>query len=364
MRPLFILAAGIVIVALVLSLQILGSSKEDFSTYNAQWDGCSRLQDFSASPENRQVFSAFSLNDLGEKDRGVLVVLNPDNGVSVTQSDIANIQAFVQKGGSLLLADDFGNANALLDGLALGHTVRFNQSLLVDEMRNWAGSAFPIISVSAPSKVTADVHRIDFNYGTTLDVNSTSQPANAQVLAKSGPSSNLTAAPQNVEASQNGTGAKTGGLPVLMSFDYGDGKIMLLSDPSVFANGMLEKGDNAQLYVNIIANLTNGDPTAPIIFDESHRMQQPVLAVAYSEMMSSDAQKYVFVLGATGFFVLGIIATKRRRTTGPRRADVGEVPLDEKTVLGLIAERHPRWRPLLLKELFSSLRLPRQRRRP
>lgn len=357
MKFLYAVAAGIVVVALILSVQILNSSSEDFSTYNTQWNGGSRVKELSSSSQERPVFSAFSLNDLREKNRGVLVMLNPSNGVNITQSDIENIQAFVQNGGSLFLSADFGNANALLDGLGLGDMVRFNQLLLVDEVSNGGAAPLPQISVLSSSNVTAGVHEIYFNYGTTLDVSRTSYPPNTQVLITSGPSSYLTG---TLEQSAS---ANTGERPVLMSFDYGKGTVMLLSDPSTFINAMLDKGDNTKLFANIIADLTNGDATAPIIFDESHMAHQPALGPVSSALTSSDAAKYAFVLGAAGFFVLGMIASKRLQKTRPQRPVPSEVPLDEATVMRLIAQRHPRWRQPLLKELLSNLRL-HQRRRP
>jgi hypothetical protein len=363
-KPIYVIGAIIIVVALVVSVPVFNSTTEDFSTYNAQWNGCSRIKDLSASPQDRPVSSAFSLEGLGAENRGVLVMLNPSDNVNMTQSDIANVKAFVQNGGSLLLAADFGNANPVLDGLGLGDTVRFNQSLLVDAMSNWGGSAFPEISFFSPSNVTTDVQHVYFDYGTVLDINGTSYPSNIAVLARSGPSSYLIATPADIGTPQNGSSATTGEKPVLAYLGYGNGKIMLLSDPSVFVNGMLDKGDNAKLYENIIANLTNGDTTAPIIFDESHYVQQPLWSAGYGDIMSSDATKFIFVLGATGLFVLGVVASRRRQKTEQQRPDVVEVPLDEATIMGLIAERHPRWSRLRLRELFNNLRLPQQRRRP
>ncbi|MGA7075036.1 MAG: DUF4350 domain-containing protein [Halobacteriota archaeon] len=364
MKLLYAVAAGLIIVGLVVGTPILSSSKEDFSTYNSEWNGCSRIKELSHSAENRPVRAVFSTNDLVGMDRGVLVMLNPSNSVSTTENDIVNVKTFVQNGGALLLSADTSDTSPLLQGLGLSDRVGFDKGLLRDDMMNWVDSANPQISTFAPSTITTDVHRVYFNYGTVLDITNTSGTPDITVLAKSGPSSYLSAVYNGPAAPSNGSSAPRGEKAVLASVEYGKGTVVLCSDPSVFINGMLDKGDNKRLYENIVANLTRDDATVPIIFDESHRAQQPVGSLIYSQLISSDAAKYAFVLGALGLFLTGMAGVRLTRRTRLDHVDQVEAPLDEATIIDDIAERHPRWNRALLKELLNNLRLNQKRRHP
>ena len=156
MKLYYIAAVAVVAAAFAISVPILNSSRDDFSTYNTEWNGCSSLKE--STKQNYSVADVFSLSDsLKGKDRGVVVLLNPNKSVSVTDDDIAALQHFVVNGGSLLLANDFGNGNAVLDRLGVGTAVTFNMSLLYDNSSNWSIAECPIISSFSPSSFTNGV---------------------------------------------------------------------------------------------------------------------------------------------------------------------------------------------------------------
>ena len=155
----------------------------------------------------------------------------------------------MQNGGSLLIANDFGNGNDVLDRLGVGTAVTFNTSLLYDNSSNWSGAEYPVISSFSPSNFTKGIGLLYFNYGTALDVRGNS----VTVLAKSSGSSYFNVTGQSK--------VSRGEKPVLAYLDYGKGKVILLSDPSIFINSM-SMGDNKRLFNNIIATLIGGDKSA------------------------------------------------------------------------------------------------------
>jgi hypothetical protein len=200
------------------------------------------------------------------------------------------------------------------------------------------------------------VHELYFNYGTALDVSGT----NVTVLARSAPTSYLLA-PGGGNATVNAT---TGAHPVLATLDYGNGRIVLLSDPSVFSNDMLGQADNQQLLTSMFANLTGGNTAVPIMFDESHFASPPVFSLLYDRINADDTVKYTVVVLFSAAFVIGINATalarRRRKDMGP---PLNEVPVNEEAVITDIVRAHPEWRRARVKGFLKQLQQRRRIRR-
>ena len=355
MKLSYALIAAVVIVALLISVPLLNTTKEDFSTYNTAWNGASDAKAL-ASSDGYTTSSVLALSEIGTSGHGVLFMLNPNSSVGFSASDASTLQSFVQNGGVLVLANNFGNGNAVLSGLGVLGEARFNGSLLEDNVSKGVDAALPLITDVTASGLTAGVHELYFNYGTALDVSGT----NVTVLARSAPTSYLLA-PGGGNATVNAT---TGAHPVLATLDYGNGRIVLLSDPSVFSNDMLGQADNQQLLTSMFANLTGGNTAVPIMFDESHFASPPVFSLLYDRINADDTVKYTVVVLASAAFVIGINATvlvrRRRNDMGPAP---NEVPVNEEAVITDIVRAHPEWRRSRVKGFLKQLQQRRRIRR-
>ena len=355
MKLSYALIAAVVAAALLISVPILNTTKEDFSTYNTAWNGASDAKAV-ASSEGYTTSTVFALSEIGSSG-GVLFMLNPNSSVGFSASDASALQSFVKSGGVLVLANNFGNGNAALSGLGVSGEARFNGSLLEDNVSKGVDAALPLVTNVTASGLTAGVHELYFNYGTALDVSG----ANVTVLARSAPTSYLLA-PGGDNATVNAT---TGAQPVLATLDYGNGRIVLLSDPSVFSNDMLGQADNQQLLTSMLANLTGGNTAVPIMFDESHFASPPAFSLLYDRINANDTVKYTVVVLFSAAFVIGINATAlvRRR----RRTDVGPAPGDvhvnEEAVITDIVRAHPDWRRSRVKGFLNQLQRRRRMRR-
>jgi hypothetical protein len=351
----YALIAAVVIVALLISVPLLNTTKEDFSTYNTAWNGASDAKAL-ASSDGYTTSSVLALSEIGTSGHGVLFMLNPNSSVGFSASDASTLQSFVRNGGVLVLANNFGNGNAVLSGLGVLGEARFNGSLLEDNVSKGVDAALPLITDVTASGLTAGVHELYFNYGTALDVSGT----NVTVLARSAPTSYLLA-PGGGNATVNAT---TGAHPVLATLDYGNGRIVLLSDPSVFSNDMLGQADNQQLLTSMFANLTGGNTAVPIMFDESHFASPPVFSLLYDRINADDTVKYTVVVLASAAFVIGINATvlvrRRRNDMGPAP---NEVPVNEEAVITDIVRAHPEWRRARVKGFLKQLQQRRRIRR-
>ena len=342
----YLLIAAVIVVALLVSVPLFNTTNEDFSTYNTAWNGASRVQDLAAS-EGYATRDIFALNEVGSSGNGVLIMLNPNNTVAVTSEDTNALQTFVQNGGSLVLANDFGNANAILSGLGVAGAVHFDSALLSDNVSRGVDSAHPLVTGIKPSGLTAGVHTLYFNYGTILDISA----SNVTVLARSAPTSYLRASSGNNAPIAGSAGAH----PVLASVAYGKGRIILLSDPSVFINGMLDQANNQQLFTSVIANLSGGNTAVPIMFDQSLRVSQPVWSLAYDRINADDTIKYTVIVLAIAAFVVGInvtAVTRRRRTP----VEPGEVPVNEAAVIQDLVKTHPGWRRARIEGFLRQVR--------
>jgi hypothetical protein len=351
----YALIAAIVVVASLISVPLLNTTKEDFSTYNTAWNGASDAKAL-ASSDGYTTRSVFALSEIGSGD-GVLFMLNPNSSVSFSASDASTLQSFVKNGGVLVLANDFGNGNAVLSGLGVSGEARFNGSLLEDNVSKGVDAAHPLITDVNASGSTAGVHELYFNYGTALDVSGT----NVTVLARSAPTSYLSTSGANVSAT-------TGAHPVLATFTYGDGRIVLLSDPSVFINDMLGQADNQQLLTSMLANVTGGNTAVPIMFDESHRASAPVWSLLYDRINADDTVKYTVIVLVSAAFVIGINATalvrRQRQGQGKDMAPApGDVPTNEAAVIADIVRAHPGWRRARVKGFLKQLQQRRGIRR-
>ena len=356
MKPSYALIAAVVIVALIISVPVLNTTKEDFSTYNTAWNGASDAKAL-ASSDGYTASTVFALSEIGSSGGGVLFMLNPNSSVGFSASDASTLQSFVTNGGVLVLANNFGNGNAVRSGLGVLGEARFNGSLLEDNVSKGVDAALPLITDVTASGLTAGVHELYFNYGTALDVSGN----NVTVLARSAPTSYLLA-PGGGNATVNAT---TGAHPVLATLDYGNGRIVLLSDPSVFSNDMLGQADNQQLLTSMLADLTGGNTAVPIMFDESHFASPPVFSLLYNRINADDTVKYTVVVLFSAAFVIGINATalvRRRQRTDMDPAS-RDVPVNEEAVITDIVRAHPEWRRARVKGFLKQLQQRRRIRR-
>ncbi|MGZ4848573.1 MAG: DUF4350 domain-containing protein [Halobacteriota archaeon] len=345
----YLLVAVIVAGALAASAPILNTTKEDFSTFNQDWNGCSHLKEVAAG-EGYSPRALFSISDIhSTSDTGVLVMLNPSSTTSVTDQDLSTLKNFVENGGSLVLANDFGDGNAVLQGLGLRSSVTFSGAVLNDNATNWVDATHPLVTDISSSSATAGVHVLYCNYATTLNVTDT----RVEVLARSAPTSSAHA------AGANATGSAAGPQPVAASLEYGKGRVILLSDPSLFINGMVEKGDNERLFASLMANLTGGATATPLLFDESHRTANPPLPLVYERINTDDTVKYVIVLVSIAAVVAGMNVAAFKRKPHPQ-VTLGDAPVDTDAAVEDIVDAHPTWRRSQVKRLLKQLQLRRR----
>lgn len=279
-----------------------------FSIYNDSTnpgDGCSELANELRSNglEVSPLISSLSVVN-GIPQSSVLCILGPTHYFSITDS--AALIGFFQDGGSLLIADDFGSGNSLLDGLALliqnwpseplgfmpVSKIRFDRGLLLDADNNDGGKPLlPVISsFTDGGRIFSGGHRVVLNFATGIQGIS----ANAS-LASSGTNSWIVAGdvyahiqhgldPSYI-AFNASRGDKPGPFSLLTEIQVGNGRIMLLSDPSIFINNMIDRGTNRRFASELFTYLANQANASTIIIDHNHLGWSPSAPVLYVGLM-------------------------------------------------------------------------------
>ncbi len=273
----FTIALVIILVAVVWFFPPNG----DFRAGNPFWNG---IKDVSS------VIPALpleSLSDLPIPPDGSTLIIIPYS--EFTLAEIGELDRFVTQGGSLVLADDYGYGNQILEYLGL--EARFSGQALLDPLFNYKNKWFPRISDLAPSSITNNIKSLILNHATCLvDVESN------DALALSSSMSFL-----DLDGNQVwDEGEPTGPLPVLSCHSFGSGQIILIADPSLFINSMEKIEGNHDLVQNIAA-------TSRLFIDQSHL--PPSNLHRSKDLLASLRSYLVTPVGAVGLVILVLAIT-------------------------------------------------------
>lgn len=283
----------VLILLTLLSVGVLMStSTSAFGVYNPAWEGTSSLRDqASAVDADTTVVTNTSEYAKADPTSTVAVILSPDS--PYTSEEAANVREFVRSGGTLVVAEDFGShTNPLLD--ELGVQTRIDGRPLRDERRYYRSPDIVVAPDVEEHPLTGGTSQITLNHGTALRANE------SRVLANSSEFSYLDA---NRNASLDSTESMTS-YPVVTLETVGDGRVVVVSDPSVFINAMLERPGNEQF----VRSLFSGHET--IVLDYSHHGELPpftavVVAVRQSEILRA-------VVGFGSIAAIAVVSRTRR----------------------------------------------------
>ncbi len=230
MKGYILLGLGLSLVALLL-LIVFVPSTDDFSPDNPLWNGLARFcQEFNAS-----IILAGSLGGL--PPRAVLLVVGPSANLSI--ADALELRRFVEGGGVLVVADDFGSGNQILEGL--GVSTRISGKLLADGVFMYKSPFLP----RALARINGSVFELYLNYASTLEPD-----GRGFCLAYSSPFSYL-------DLDFNGVrdeGEPYGPFCVAYMEPLGSGRLVVLSDASIFINSMISLGGNSAMVKSLVGS--------------------------------------------------------------------------------------------------------------
>jgi len=215
---------------------------------NSLWNGIRNFsQEFDAT-------NLDSLDKLPELPQGKTLVAIPY--LQYEDEDLLNIRKFVTEGGSLLLMDDYGYGNSVLQYLGLN--VRFSGESLLDPLYCYKNQWLPKITDFSPELKESGVEVVLLNHATIL-----TDVGESDVIAWSSSSSFLDLDEDESWRQEEPRGP----FPVAAKFKLGKGTVALVSDPSIMINSMMRKDDNYSFIKYLTA--PNLEPEQ-VLIDRSH----------------------------------------------------------------------------------------------
>ena len=219
-------------------------SNDDFRIENPFWNG------YEALAENFPVRPLSSLANLPSPAGEVTVMEIPS--VAFTAGEVGRLKGFVEGGGKLVLADDYGHGNQVLESFGLA--VRFTGQVMLDPVINYKNGQFPRIIHFRSGPLTDNITEIVFNHATSLE-----GVTGEEALAYSSSFSFL----DTNDDGESQDDEPRGPLPVISVHPMGSGQVVLIADASLFLNSMMFE-DNTKLLRNIVAG------QEAIYIDQSH----------------------------------------------------------------------------------------------
>lgn len=324
--------------AVVVALVVAGStSAVSFGVFNTNWDGTSQVSAV-AEETNTRTTVARSVSDYpaAPSNDTLAVVLSPDEPYG---NEANTIRSYVRDGGTLLVAEDYGSGgNELLE--AVGATARIDGRPLRDETRADPGPAFPEATVNSSHPTTTGVETLVLNHGSVVE------PGNATVLANSSPFSYLDG---NRNEALDESEVITSH-PVVTTEQVGQGTVIVVSDPSIFLNAMLDRGDN-RAFLKVLV-----EDRAHVVLDVSHTTALPPLVAA--RLALQDSALGIVILGALSILAV-LLATDSRRSlpwrSSPDSDPTSGVAMSHEEIVRAVRERHEEWTDERIARVTDSL---------
>lgn len=348
------LLVGLAVVVGVAVLLAAATSGAAFGLYNPAWDGTSDLRgvaaDAGASVTVARNTSAYA--DVAA-DGTVAVVLAPES--RYRPAEAARLRAFVEAGGTLLVAEDVGPyANPLL--ARVGADARVDGRILRDEQHHYRGPALPVADGVADHRYTAGAESLTLNHGTAVEPNGARPIVNTSAVAY-------------LDGNANGQlddAESLGPYPVVTVEAVGAGQVVVVGDPSALINVMLERPGNRAFAAAVFGAHER------VLLDVSHAGTLPPAAWALLVLRDTPLLQALLglaVVGAVGLWARWPSwyrrpawlerAARRFPNWVPVGVDRGGPGLSPEALAAHLRESHPEWDEDRIERVVSTVLLRR-----
>jgi len=284
----WITIALLLISSLILILH-LSTTGEEFSRYNVGWTGTSH---FFSTLDRHTTSEILTPSDLAGYKNATLVVIAPDR--ELTAAEGASYHDFVARGNTMLLADDFGSGNTLLR--SLGTTIVIQSGNLSSVDRAYDDSYMVVVH---PVGDTGFLPA-----GSSVVLDQASSLTGGEPLLNTSVFSWVDEIPDRQLSSKEVLGTYT----VMAQERIGDGTLYVLSDPSIFINGMNDPGAS---YANRLFLEKIVRTPGPLLIDTYSSRTGRVDGIGEIILVVRTNNEYRFVIAA--LLMAGIIIAWHRR---------------------------------------------------
>ncbi|SEP29818.1 hypothetical protein SAMN04487948_13715 [Halogranum amylolyticum] len=336
-RLLLIALVGVVLLAFVIAAS---TSTAAFGIYNAAWDGASGMQTQADSVDTESKIALnTSIYTTANATGTVSVILSPET--TYNQTETQRVRQFVEAGGTVVVAEDYGpHGNELLAGI--GATASIDGQPLRDEQNTYRSPAMPVATNVTNGTLTQNVSQLTINHGTVVEA------AEADVVVRSSEFSYLDTN-RNAELDESET---LQSYPVVTSESVGDGRVIVVSDPSLFINAMLERPGNQQFTQNLFETHNQ------VILDYSHAGQQPPLAIALLTIRTTPLLQVIvgtIGLGALLVWIQPPQALRRHRDDNSPTHATASNTATEAAFVAYLRKHHPEWESSRMQRIITGI---------
>lgn len=292
LKIMLVLGSLLSIYSFLAGMAQVGFGSAPYSPYNEGDRGLSKLKHTLHNEGYTSKTIISSIRVLSRMDKtGVLLIVGPTTPYD-SQEAVQLLLDFIRRGGSVLIADDFGRANSLLEKIwnlvsfatEYRFKVLFNTSSVLCDATSYTKSpARPVITnFSGQDGILSDqIDAVQTSFPTTFSLkmnDTTTVVPGSWGLMRTSKSSwlerDLSAARKGkAKPNRNEWGNVT--FPLALPLSLGKGKVLMLSDPDILSNELLNTKDNKAFALEVIDWLSATSPTDRIIFDESHHSFLP-----------------------------------------------------------------------------------------
>ena len=239
-RAAFWFAGLVLLCAALILVGHLSTNSLEFSRYNTGWNGTSQ---FFSDLDRHRVVGISDLTQLTTYSaNATLLIIAPYR--QPTTGERAAYRAFIERGNTIILADDFGTGNAILRGTGSRISILPGNVSSID--REYADSYSAVAYRSANVTPMQNIQKILLNRAAPLEGGTT--------LVRT---SIMSWIDENGDRRINNN-EPLGSFAVIAADEIGNGRLIVISDPSIFINSMYAEDarwDN-RLLIN---NLVGGD---------------------------------------------------------------------------------------------------------
>lgn len=351
-RIILITLVGTLFVVLIVGAT---TSSASFNPYNSNWNGNTEFREMAKANAEFSTETHTTTYSAVDTDSTTSFVFGPEQ--SYTENETTHIAGFVNQGGLLVVADGSETSgNELLDDI--GATARFDGRLLRDNRRSTKTPSLPVATDISRHSTVKKVDSLALNYGTVIDPGTATSIANSSEFSYLAQETNDTIS----------TNTEFRSYPVVAVEQVGAGKIILISDPSIFVNSMLNKADNSVFATNLIEQR----PT--VMFDVSHSSSVPPLTSVLLTLRSSSIHTAVVMTIFSLVILIGNLLISRDGTVvsykltlwtrstlrGDSRPDVNagtdsiSICSDTEAIKSLLQAQHPEWSEERLERVITE----------
>lgn len=335
-----VLLIALVVAAVATGGYAAATSTAAFGSHNPGWDGGAAFRELAAAHAEVTIGRETAAYATVPAANATAVVLAPDQPYG--PRDVRRVASFLERGGRLVVAGDFGPpANGLL--AALDVDSRLDGRLVRDERFYYRSPALPVATnVSRP--LAGSVSQVTLNYGSVVDAS-----ANASVRV-------ATSGFAYLDANANGElddADPLGRYPVVVEERVGNGSVVVVSDPSVFINAMLDRRGNRAFATHLVSQRDH------VLLDYSHTADVPVAAVAVLVVRESWPLQVAVAGGVLGLVAAWAAADgvgDRVRAALGGRESGASATVSTSAVVDAVAAEHPEWDEAYLRRVTQSIR--------